>query len=73
MDIQAWLALDRAHYLHLFTDHAQMRAGQARVAVRGEGIYVWDSEGRRIIDGLSGLGCVNIGYGRPELANKGVG
>jgi putrescine---pyruvate transaminase len=68
MDTQAWLALDRAHYLHPFTDHAQMRAGQARVAVRGEGVYVWDSDGHRIIDGLSGLGCVNIGYGRPELA-----
>jgi putrescine---pyruvate transaminase len=67
MDTAAWLALDRAHYLHPFTDHAALRAGQARVAVRGEGIYVWDSDGHRVIDGLSGLGCVNIGYGRSEL------
>jgi len=67
-DTAAWLALDSAHYLHPFTDHAAMRAGKARVAVRGEGVYVWDSDGHRVIDGLSGLGCVNIGYGRSELA-----
>lgn len=36
--------------------------------VRVSGIHMWDSDGRRIIDGLAGLGCVNIGYGRPELA-----
>lgn len=36
--------------------------------MRAEGIYIWDSEGRRIIDGLAGLGCVTIGYGRRELA-----
>lgn len=67
MDTQAWQVLDRAHYLHPFTDHAALRQNGSRVAVRGEGVYVWDTEGDRIIDGLSGLGCVNIGYGRPEL------
>ena len=67
MDTQAWQVLDRAHYLHPFTDHAGLRQTGSRVAVRGEGVYVWDTEGDRIIDGLSGLGCVNIGYGRPEL------
>ncbi|HUC49200.1 MAG TPA: aminotransferase [Xanthobacteraceae bacterium] len=66
-DTDKWQALDRAHYLHPFTDHAALRAGQARVAVRGEGIHVWHSDGHRVIDGLSGLGCVNLGYGRPEL------
>lgn len=67
METQAWQVLDRAHYLHPFTDHASLRQAGSRVAVRGEGVYVWDTEGDRIIDGLSGLGCVNIGYGRPEL------
>ena len=67
MDTQGWQVLDRAHYLHPFTDHAGLRQTGSRVAVRGEGIYVWDTEGTRIIDGLSGLGNVNIGYGRREL------
>lgn len=67
MDTASWQVLDRAHYLHPFTDHAGLRQTGSRVAVRGEGIYVWDTEGTRIIDGLSGLGCVNIGYGRREL------
>jgi putrescine aminotransferase len=66
-DTSAWQALDRAHYLHPFCDHAALRSGLARVAVRGEGIYVWDNDGHRVIDGLAGLGCVNIGYGRSEL------
>jgi len=69
LETQAWQVLDRAHYLHPFTDHASLRQAGSRVAVRGEGVYVWDTEGDRIIDGLSGLGCVNIGYGRKELVD----
>ena len=38
------------------------------VLVRGEGCYVWDSEGNRYLDGLSALFCVNAGYGHPEMA-----
>lgn len=67
MDTRAWQTLDSAHYLHPFTDHAKLRTTGARVAVRAEGVYVWDNDGNRIIDGLSGLGCVNLGYGRSEL------
>ena len=60
--------LDSAHYLHPFTDtHALAQRG-ARVITRGEGIYIWDSEGQKILDAMSGLWCVNIGYGRQELA-----
>lgn len=60
---------DSAHYLHPFTDHRALAAQGARVIVRGEGIYIWDSEGKRILDGMSGLWCVNVGYGRKELAD----
>lgn len=60
-------ALDNAHYLHPFTDYRELHAEGARVQARGEGVYVWDSDGNRIIDGLAGLCCVNIGYGRREL------
>ncbi|GAB3404859.1 aspartate aminotransferase family protein [Massilia agilis] len=69
-DTQALQRLDSAHYLHPFTDHAQLRArGGARVMVRGDGIYLWDSDGKRVIDGMSGLWCVNVGYGRDSIAD----
>ncbi len=61
--------LDAAHHLHPFTNHRSLRAGGARVIVRGEGAYVWDSEGNRILDGMAGLWTTNVGYGRKELAD----
>ena len=69
VDTRAIQALDSAHYLHPFTDHKLLAEQGARVMVKGEGIYIWDSEGKRIIDGMSGLWCVNVGYGRKELAD----
>ncbi|MEW5769418.1 MAG: aspartate aminotransferase family protein [Pseudomonadota bacterium] len=60
-------ALDSAHYLHPFTDHKSLAGIGARVITKAEGIYVWDSEGHQILDGMSGLWCVNVGYGRREL------
>ena len=59
--------LDAAHHLHPFTDHAALRRSGARVMVRGDGIHLWDSDGNRIIDGMSGLWCVNVGYGRAAI------
>ena len=35
---------------------------------RAEGVYVWDSDGRRMLDAMAGLWCVNVGYGRKDLA-----
>ena len=61
--------LDSAHYLHPFTDHKALAERGARVMVKGDGIYVWDSEGNKIIDGMSGLWCVNVGYGRKSIAD----
>lgn len=69
VDTRAIQALDAAHYLHPFTDHKLLAERGVRVMVKGEGIYLWDSEGKRIIDGMSGLWCVNVGYGRRELAD----
>ena len=37
--------------------------------VKAKGVYLWDSEGNKIIDGMAGLWCVNVGYGRKELAD----
>jgi putrescine aminotransferase len=63
-----WQALDAAHYLHPFTDHKSLAARGTRVITRAEGVYLHDSEGHRILDGMSGLWCVALGYGRHELA-----
>lgn len=61
--------LDSAHYLHPFTDHAALRERGARVIVRSDGVYLWDSDGNKIIDGMAGLWCVNAGYGRASIAD----
>ncbi|GIK35989.1 MAG: aspartate aminotransferase family protein [Gammaproteobacteria bacterium] len=60
-------ALDRQHYLHPFSDHRLIAERGTRVISRGEGVYIYDSEGRQILDGMSGLWCVSLGYGRREL------
>ena len=69
MDTKALQALDSAHYIHSFTDHGDLATRGARVMTHAEGIYVWDSEGKKVLDGMSGLWCVNAGYGRKELAD----
>jgi putrescine aminotransferase len=61
-------ALDTAHYLHPFTDYKALGRKGSRVITRADGVYLWDSDGRRILDGMAGLWCVNVGYGRRELA-----
>ncbi len=61
-------AIDAAHHLHPFTDHTELRAAGSRMITRAEGPFIYDSEGTEILDGMAGLWCVSIGYGRHELA-----
>ena len=61
--------LDNAHHLHPFTDHTELRENGVRVVTGADGNYIFDSEGNRILDGMAGLWCVNVGYGRDELAD----
>ncbi len=61
-------AIDSAHHLHPFTDHKELRDAGARMITRAEGPFIYDSEGTQILDGMAGLWCVNVGYGREELA-----
>lgn len=68
-DTKAIQALDSAHFIHPFTDHGDLATRGSRVITRADNIYVWDSEGHKILDGMSGLWCVNAGYGRKELAD----
>jgi adenosylmethionine-8-amino-7-oxononanoate aminotransferase len=60
---------DLRHHIHPWGDHHAMRSQGASVLMRGEGAYVWDSDGNRFIDGVAGLWCVNIGHGRAEMAD----
>lgn len=58
---------DSRHHLHPFSDNGQLAREGSRVIVRGEGIYIYDEQGNKMTDGMSGLWCVNVGYGRKEL------
>ena len=60
-------SLDAAHHLHPFTHHDEMHAVGTHIITQGEGVWLRDAEGRRLLDGLAGLWCVNAGYGRREL------
>lgn len=60
--------LDAAHHLHPFNDNAALAKKGTRILTRGEGCYVWDAAGNQLLDAFAGLWCVNIGYGRKELA-----
>lgn len=60
--------IDAAHHLHPFTDHKELRDIGSRMITRAEGPFIYDSEGTELLDGMAGLWCVNVGYGRTELA-----
>jgi putrescine aminotransferase len=64
---QEYRAMDVAHHVHPFTDQKALAGKGVRVITRAEGVYVWDSDGNKILDGMAGLWCVNVGYGRKEL------
>ncbi|RKE83346.1 aspartate aminotransferase family protein [Rhizobium sp. AG855] len=59
--------LDAAHHLHPFTNTRELNARGARVITQSSGVYLHDSEGNRILDGMSGLWCVNAGHGRRDI------
>lgn len=66
-----WQAIDARHHIHPFTDQRALAKKGVRVITRAKGIYLWDSQGNRLIDGMAGLWCVQVGYGREELAQAG--
>ena len=63
-----WQSLDSRHFMHPFTDSKDLGRNGTRIITKAKGVYLWDSEGNQIIDGMAGLWCVNVGYGREELA-----
>jgi putrescine aminotransferase len=65
---QDWQQLDSSHYMHPFTDFKQLAQQGSRIISRADGAYIYDSEGREILDGMSGLWCCSLGYGQQRIA-----
>ena len=65
----SWQAADAAHFLHPFTDFQALARQGSRIISRADGITLWDSEGRQLLDAMSGLWCVNVGYGQAALVD----
>ncbi len=60
--------MDAAHHLHPFTHGGPLKEKGVRVMTAADGVFVTDSDGNRLLDGMAGLWCVNVGYGRNEIA-----
>ena len=63
-----WQEIDAHHHFHSFLNPTEMAQGNVRVIVEAEGVYIYDSGGRKILDGMAGLWCVQVGYGREDLS-----
>jgi len=64
-----WQQADSAHFLHPFTDFAALAKKGSRIITKADNIYLQDSEGHKILDAMSGLWCVNVGYGQQALVD----
>ena len=62
-----WQRADAAHFLHPFTDFKALAGKGSRIITRADNIYLWDSDGHKILDAMSGLWCVNVGFGQRAL------
>jgi len=68
-DLSDVLTADRTHHLHPWHDLSAWREADPHCFTSGEGIYVYDQDGRKLIDGPAGMWAVQIGYGRREMAD----
>ncbi len=61
---------DRENFFHPSTNLAQHARGESpnRIVTGGSGVFIEDRDGNRLLDAFAGLYCVNVGYGRPEIA-----
>jgi putrescine---pyruvate transaminase len=67
-DIAELRRLDVAHHLPAQADWQEIEnLGGSRIITHADGCYIYDGDGNRILDGMAGLWCVNVGYGREEL------
>ena len=57
---EEWQQLDAESHLHPFTDHKSLRKKRTRVISRADGVYIYEHDGHKILDAMSGLWCVNV-------------
>ena len=62
------LRRDDNQFIHPWDDIDKLDSNERTVLSRGEGVYVYDSDGKRLLDAPAGMWCVNIGHGREEMA-----
>jgi len=62
-------AVDAAHHIHPFTDTKALNDEGTRIITHADGVWLTDSNGNRILDGMAGLWCVQVGHGRQEIAD----
>jgi len=72
MTIKRWgvselKAANARHLLHPLTHPQQILDSPPDIIVRGEGSWIWDVDGHRLVDGVGGLWCANLGFGRKEV------
>jgi putrescine---pyruvate transaminase len=67
-DTEALWQQDRDHIIHPWIDLGTAKTREPLIVAGAEGVHIYDSRGHRMIDGIGGMWCVNIGYGREEMA-----
>ncbi len=68
---EQWQQLDASHHLHPFSNLKEMReSAKTRVIKKAEGVYIYDSDNNKILDAMSGLWCVNMGYGEEHIIER---
>src|SRR5262249_58085000 len=67
-DNEALWQEDRDHIIHPWIDLGTAKTREPLIVAAAEGVHIYDSRGNRMIDGIGGMWCVNIGHGREEMA-----
>ena len=67
-DTEALWQDDRDHIIHPWIDLGTAKTREPLIIAAAEGVHIYDSRGHRMLDGIGGMWCVNIGYGREEMA-----
>src|SRR5215475_7645361 len=66
-DTEALWAKDRDHIIHPWIDLGTAKTRQPLIITESAGAHIYDSDGRKMLDGIGGMWCVNIGYAREEM------
>ncbi|MEO0397817.1 MAG: aminotransferase [Pseudomonadota bacterium] len=68
-DVDTLKAKDKEHFLHPWQKFDSFRETGPLIIARGDGAYIYDIDGKAYLDGIGGMWCVNVGYGRKEIAD----